>query len=124
MQEIKNLVRTLFAIFIGLTKRIFRAIPLLRRVGRAMFSHFPVLGTIYFRLMPPLPQQRAGADFESVEAARQGYAPTPRKCALTPRAADIESDLKAVIRQNNKQQSVQRVDSTKLDAPSPPMGPL
>ena len=123
MQEIKRLVRTIFAFLMRPIKRLFRAIPFFERIVRTLFRNIPTLKVIYLRLMPhPSHQGRFDpATASHVQAVPVKQPLAPRKWALTPRAELIFSDLKAVIPQNDIHKDRGTV---KLDSASPPKGLL
>lgn len=101
MQEMKSLVRSLFAFCMRPIKYLFRMIPVFGRVGRAIFRLFPILRTIYLRLLPPPDQQGVDAAAGAIKDVFHLETPLPRKRPLTPRAEEIMRDLHAAIQQNH-----------------------
>ena len=111
MQEIKKLVRYLFAFLMRLIRHLFRTVPLLKHAAIALFRRFPRVGVFYSHLMPPLQNQHVAdavsTSIEKIEPIVQ-IAP-PRKRPLTPHAAMIFNDLKTAVCHNET-----HGDATKL----------
>jgi hypothetical protein len=94
MQALQVLLRSLIVFFIRLVKNIFRAMPVLRRLARALFLRFPILARLYLRFMSSIKNRLPWLTMRVVDATQHCV---PAKRMLSPRANVIYNDLKQVM---------------------------